>query len=130
MVIMTGGNAGPDLSYSAPVQLDRVLADFPTLQVCVSHGNWPWVHEILHVAFRRPNLYISVDMYLPNMPGSSDYLAAANGFLAERFIYGSNYPYNPVKGYAEWFRSLPLSADSMKKALYTNAARFLQLEER
>ena len=57
-------------------------ADFPDLRIVVSHGNWPWVSEILHVAFRRPNVYLSPDMYLYNMPGMDDYLRAANGFLA------------------------------------------------
>ena len=64
VVIMTGGNAGPDLSYSSPIPLDRVAGDFPTLKIVVSHGNWPWVSEILHVAFRRSNIYLSPDMYL------------------------------------------------------------------
>ncbi|MCP6151314.1 amidohydrolase family protein, partial [Klebsiella pneumoniae] len=30
LIMMTGGNAGPDVSYTAPATLDRVLADFPT----------------------------------------------------------------------------------------------------
>lgn len=55
VILITGGNAGPDISYSSPEHLDRVLGNFPDLRVVSSHGNWPWVHQILHVAFRRPN---------------------------------------------------------------------------
>jgi len=124
-VIMTGGNAGPDLSYSNPIQLDRVAADFPGLRIVVSHGNWPWVSEILHVAFRRANVYLSPDMYLYNMPGMDDYLKAANGFLADRFIYASAYPLTPLEAYAAWFRKLPLSPENMQKCVYGNAARLL-----
>ncbi len=127
VIIMTGGNAGPDLNYTHPALLDRVLADFPTLKVVCSHGNWPWVTEILHVAFRRSNLYVSPDMYLPNMPGSDDYVKAADGFLADRFLYASSFPFCPIKDYAEWFAKLPIRPESMEKVVYRNAVNLLGL---
>ena len=128
VVIMTGGNAGPDLSYSSPIPLDRVAGDFPTLKIVVSHGNWPWVHEILHVAFRRPNVYLSPDMYLYNLPGMDDWIKAANSWLADRFIYASAYPLTPLLDYAEWFLKLPLNAKAMEKCVYKNAAGLLGVE--
>lgn len=127
VTVMAGGSAGPDLSYTNPVHIDRVAADFPDLKIAISHGGWPWVQEILHVAFRRPNVYISPDQYLCNMPGMSDYLTAVNGYLADRFLYASSYPFISVKGYAEWFRKLPIKPDLFKQIMYGNAARFLGL---
>lgn len=124
-VIMTGGNAGPDISYSNPIQLDRVAADFPNLRIVVSHGNWPWVSEIIHIAFRRANVYVSPDMYLYHMPGMEDYLKAANGFLADRFIFATAYPLVPLKEYAQWFVKLPLKPENMEKCVYRNAANLL-----
>jgi predicted TIM-barrel fold metal-dependent hydrolase len=125
VVLLTGGNAGPDLSYSNPVQVDRVAADFPNLRIVVAHGNWPWVSEIIHVAFRRANVYVSPDMYLHGMPGMDDYLRAANGFLADRFIFASAYPLVPLRAYAEWFVTLPLKPEVMQKCAYDNAASLL-----
>lgn len=125
VILLAGGNAGPDLEYTVPVALDRVLSDFPKLKVAVAHGGWPWVHQVLHIAFRRPNLYVSPDMYLVNMPGMDDYLKAANGFLAERFIYGTSFPLCPVKGYLDWFRTLPLKPETMERVLHRNALEFL-----
>ena len=127
-VIMTGGNAGPDLSYSSPITIDRVAGDFPNLQIVISHGNWPWVTEILHVAFRRPNVYLSPDMYLYEMPGMADYIKAANGFLSERFIYASAYPLVPLLDYAEWFKKLPLKPEAMERIGYGNAAELLGIK--
>lgn len=127
VIMMTGGNAGPDLNYTHPALLDRVLADFPTLKIVCSHGNWPWVTEILHVAFRRSNLYVSPDMYLPNMPGSDDYVKAADGFLQDRFIYASSFPFCGIKEYAEWFLRLPIKPESMEKVAYKNAMTLLGL---
>ena len=127
VTIMAGGSAGPDLSYTNPVHIDRVAADFPELKIAVTHGAWPWVQEILHVAYRRQNVYVSPDQYLCNMPGMNDYLIAANGYLADRFLYASSYPFISVKGYAEWFRTLPIRPELLDRILYRNAARFLGL---
>lgn len=127
LIIMTGGNAGPDLSYTSPDRLDRVLGDFPDLRVASAHGNWPWAHQILHVAFRRPNLYLSPDYFLSNMPGSEDFLKAADSWLADRFLYASAFPFAPIKEYLDWFRSLPIRPENMDRILYQNAVEFLGL---
>ena len=83
--------------------------------------------RILHVAFRRPNLYVSPDMYLPSMPGMDDNVKAADGFLADRFLYASSFPFCGIKEYAAWFLRLPIRPASMEKVLYQNAARLLGL---
>lgn len=127
VIIMSGGNAGPDMSYSFPVHADRVAADFPQLRIVISHGGWPWVPQTLHMAFRRENVYISPDMYLYQMPGMDEYLKAAGGFLSERFLYASCYPLTPIKDYAEWFRKLPFSPEVMERLVHRNAAELLGL---
>lgn len=127
LVIMCGGGAGPTIDYTAPHRIDRVLADFPDLTVVASHGGWPWVQEALHVAFRRPNLYICPDMYLHGLPGMNDYILAANSFLSERFLFGTAYPFCPLDQYTEWFRTLPIKAEAMDKILHRNAQRLLAL---
>jgi predicted TIM-barrel fold metal-dependent hydrolase len=128
VIIMAGGSAGPDLSYTEPVHLDRVAADFSELKIVVSHGGWPWVHQVLHIAFRRPNIYLSPDQYLANMAGMDDYVRAANGFLSDRFLYASSYPFTPVDGYAAWFKTLPIQPEAMEKILYRNAAKLLRID--
>jgi uncharacterized protein len=127
VLIMAGGNAGPDLSYTVPVHLDRVAADFPDLKIVVTHGGWPWVHEMLHIAYRRPNVFLSPDQYLANMPGMREWIDAANGFLADRFLYASSYPFTPVEGYADWFRAQPFRPEVLEKVIYRNAAGLLGL---
>ena len=125
IILLAGGNAGPDLESTVPVALDRMLADFPRLKVAVAHGGWPWVHPVLHIAFRRPNLYLSPDMYLVNMPGMDDYVKAADGFLCERFIYGSSFPLCPAKATLDWFNTLPIGSANKQRILNDNARAFL-----
>lgn len=128
VLVMTGGNAGPDITYSNPEHIDRVAADFPNLQIVATHGNWPHVQEIIHVAFRRPNLWISPDMYLnEGLPGLQEYLAAARGFLQDRFLFGTAYPMAPMVEYTRWFTGLPIPAPAMDKILQGNATRLLGL---
>jgi len=85
------------------------------------------VLTILHVAFRRPNVFLSPDMYLFDLPGSDDYVKAADTYLADQFIYASAYPFTPLRDYAERFLKLPIRPESMQKVLYDNAARILKL---
>lgn len=125
VTVMAGGSAGPDLSYTNPVHIDRVAGDFPDLRIALTHGAWPWVQEILHVAYRRTNVYISPDQYLCNMPGMNDYIIAANGFLADRFLYASSYPFISAKDYSDWFHTLPIKPELLDGIMYRNAVRFL-----
>jgi len=128
VVIMAGGGAGPDLSYNDPMAIDRMLADFPSLKVVCSHGGWPFVQEILGVAFRRENLYLCPDMYLRGLPGTAEYLAAANGFLSERILFGTAYPFCPLRPYVDWFLEQKLSETSLKRVLSENAKLLLSLQ--
>lgn len=125
VIVMAGGGAGPDLSFTDPVALDRVLADFPRLRLVCSHGGWPWVQEILGVAFRRSNLWLCPDMYLGSLPGTAEYLRAADGFLSERFLFGTAYPFCPLKPYVDWFLSQGLSSSSLDRVLSRNARDLL-----
>jgi hypothetical protein len=127
VIMMVGGTAGPDLSYSDPIRTDRVLADFPQLKVVVAHGGWPWVNEILHIAFRRTNLYLSPDMYFSRMPGWEEYVKAADSFLADRMLYASSFPFCPVKDYKSWFERLPIKPENLAKVMGGNACRLLGL---
>lgn len=125
VIMMVGGTAGPDLSYSDPVKTDRVLTDFPRLSVVVVHGGWPWVTEVLHIAFRRPNMYLSPDMYFSRMPGWEEYVKAADSFLADRMLYASSFPFCPVRDYKQWFETLPIRRENMEKVMGGNARRLL-----
>ena len=46
----------------AGAYVDRLAARHPKLQIVSAHGSWPWVNEILGVAYRRTNVWVSPDM--------------------------------------------------------------------
>lgn len=127
VMITVSGNAGPDISHGNPVPVDRVAASYPDLQIVMAHGGWPWVPQSLGVAFRRPNVWILPDIYAVNMPGARDYVDAANGFLQDRILFGSSYPFLPLEGALSGYRALPFRQKVLEKVLGGNAARLLRL---
>lgn len=124
--LLAGGNAGPDMSYSEPIHVEHVAIDMPKLKIVILHGGWPWVPQVLHIAFRRPNLYISADMYI-TLPGGSQYIEAINSYLSDRYVYGTSYPFGPVVGYFERFMKLGIKEEYLDNVLYQNAAKLLAL---
>ena len=124
VLLMAGGNAGPDLSYSNPVALDRLAARHPKLQIVSAHGSWPWVNEILGVAYRRKNVWVSPDMYI-FLPGGQMYVEAANTYLQDRFLFGTAYPALPFQATVARFLELPLRDAVRSKLLHENARRLL-----
>lgn len=125
--LLAGGNAGPDVSYTDPVHVEHVAVDMPELKLVIVHGAWPWVTQVLHVTFRRPNIYLSADMYI-TLPGGSQYIEAVNTYLSDRFLYSASYPFGPIVGYFERFMRLGIKDEYLDKILYQNAAKLLKLE--
>lgn len=124
VLLMAGGNAGPDLSYSNPVALDRLAARHPKLQIVSAHGSWPWVNEILGVAYRRKNVWVSPDMYI-FLPGGQMYVEAANTYLQDRFLFGTAYPALPFEATVARFLQLPFRDAVRSRLLHENARRLL-----
>ena len=79
------------------------------------------------MAFRYENVYLVPDMYL-FQPGTETYVAAANSFLADQFLFGSYYPFRPIGQTIEDFLRVGFRDDIVDKLLYGNAARLFGLK--
>lgn len=126
--LMVGGNAGPDISYSMPIAVDHVAAGFPELKLIVAHGGWPWCQQMIHIAMRRTNVYLSPDMYMVHTPGWQDYVTAANYTIPDRFLFGTAYPFVPFKEGVQYFKALGIREENLDRLLYQNAAELLDLK--
>ena len=122
---ITGGDANPDISYASPVALDRMARDFPRLNVVAVHGGWPWVTEMLGVAWRRPNVWVMPDLYWVNMPGEADYTTAANGYLRDRMLFATSYPAVNIEQYVAALRASSLSSGAWTAISQVNPRRLL-----
>ena len=118
------GPTTPDLRFNDPLSIDNVAKQFPKLPIVCCHGFYPNIDGMLAVAFRNENVIVSPDMYVFS-PGGDRYVEAANGFMAEQFVFGSSFPFRPMRQGVEDFRALPLREDVREKAFYSTAKRVL-----
>lgn len=125
-VFLMSGPTTPDLRYNDPAPLARVAQAFPRLPLVVYHGYWPHVQQAIGVAFRYENVFLVPDMYL-FQPGTQFYVEAANSFLREQLLFGSSYPFRPIRQSIEDFLALGFREDVVSQLLYDNAARLLKV---
>ncbi|MEV7232166.1 amidohydrolase family protein [Polymorphospora sp. NPDC051019] len=130
VLLMGGGETGPDLTFSDPARFERVAIDFPDLPLVNVHGGWPLTQAALGVAFRRPNVWMLPDVYFPGLPGEPDYVLAMRTFLADRFLFATGYPFCPVDATVRRYLSFDLPGDVLANVLYGNAARLFGLDPR
>lgn len=124
---MGGGGAGPDISFSNPLYIDRIALNFPDLQIVVPHGGYPHVQEIGFVLYRRANVWLLPDMYFPGAPGEADYLLLAKSWGQDRFLFGTSYPSTTHDVHIRRYLELPLSDAVKEKVMGLNAARLFKL---
>lgn len=120
------GPTTPDLAYNDPLAVDHVAKTFPKLPIVCCHGFYPYVDAMVAVAFRNENIFVSPDMYTFS-PGGGLYVEAANGFMRDQFLFGSSYPFRPMKQGVEDFRALGLSREAYEAATFRTASRLLGL---
>ena len=125
VMLMVGSNCGPTIEYSKPAHAEAVAAAFPKLRIILSHGGWPWVTEMIHVAYRYKNVYLLPDLYLFNAPGCGDYLAAANYILKDQMLFGSAYPYVSLQEARDYFTEGRIRPEAMGAFFADNARRVL-----
>ncbi|MFC0216993.1 hypothetical protein FHS82_002827 [Pseudochelatococcus lubricantis] len=125
-VFLMSGPTTPDPRYNDPSPLARVAQAFPSLPIVVYHGYWPNVQQAIGVAFRYDNVHLVPDMYL-FQPGTQAYVEAANSFLADQFLFGSSYPFRPIRQTVDDFLALGFREGVVEKLLYGNAARLLKV---
>jgi predicted TIM-barrel fold metal-dependent hydrolase len=114
------GPTTPDLTFNDPFAVDILAKTFPKLKIVCCHGFYPRVADIVTVAFRNENVFVSPDMYTFS-PGGGLYVEAANGFMKNQFLFGSSYPFRPMKQGVEDFQALGLSEDAYEAATFKNA---------
>ena len=105
---------------------------FPELRVCASPPGWPWVNELLAVAWRHPGLWIGVVSVRPKLlavpdSGYGPLLQYGNTVLKNRILFGSGYPMMPVERAVAEIRALPIDDAIQQRWLHDNAAEFLRL---
>lgn len=128
----TNFSTATSMDYGRPQYLDDVMMHFPELNVCASPPGWPWVPELLAVAWRHANVRIGLVAVRPKYlavpnSGYEMLLQYGNTMLQDQMIFGSAYPMQPIDRSLKEIKALPIKEEVRRKWLHDNAARFLGL---
>ena len=120
------------MDYGKPSYLDDVMVHFPELRVCASPPGFPWVPELIAVAWRHANVNIGLvairHKYLAvENSGYEMLLQYGNSVLQDQIIYGSAFPMMPIDRSLAEVAALPLKEGVHQKWMHDNAARLLGL---
>jgi predicted TIM-barrel fold metal-dependent hydrolase len=123
--------ANRTIDYGRPLYLDEVACDFPGLAIVANHGGWPWVNEMIAVAWKHPNVYIEIGAVSPKyigMPGTGwePLMVYGNSLLQDRVLFATD-SMLPHRKCVEEIKSLPLKDSVKEKWLGVNASRILRL---
>ncbi len=125
-VFIMSGPTTPDFEHTNPAPIGRIARQFPNLNIVVYHGCYPYVNEIIGVAFRYENVHLVPDMYL-FQPGGSLYVEAANSFLRDQLMFATSYPFRAMRQTVDDFLNLGFKDEVLDGLLYRNAERVLKL---
>jgi len=120
------------IDYGRPLYLDEVACDFPELIIVANHGGWPWVTEMVAVAWKHPNVYIEIGAVAPKYIGTpgtgwDPLMVYGNSLLQDRVLFATDNML-PHKRCVEELKSLPLKQAVKEKWLGLNAAELMGVQ--
>jgi hypothetical protein len=127
LLISFGGFHGPTDEFCKPVHAGKVADAFPRLKIALCHACWPWVEPAVRLAFSRPNVYLSPDIYALHSAGAQSYIEAANYMLRDKILYGSAYPCVDIETSVAMYLE-KLRPEVAENIMYKNAERFFGLQ--
>ncbi len=122
------------IDFGRPLYLCEVACDFPNLKLVANHGGWPWVTEMVAVAWKHPNVYIEIGAVSPKYIGTAGsgweplMLYGNRSLLEDRVLFATD-SMLPFARVIEELRELPLKPATKDKWLGLNAARLLGLDQ-
>jgi predicted TIM-barrel fold metal-dependent hydrolase len=127
-VVMQSGHSAEHMpsEMGRPIHLDDVALYFPELRIVASHTGWPWVQELIALAWKHPNLYIGAGAHAPKY-----WDAALVQFLNSRgqgkVLWGTDFPVVTHAESLKQVEALQLKPQALNKLLHETAQRVFQL---
>jgi len=120
------------MEYGHPLHLDRVAVRFPELKIVAGHAGWPWVMEMVAVAWRHPNVYIEISGIRQKYMGMEHtgwepLIHYGNSVLQDKVLFATAWPLLPLEQAVQDVKNLPIKEEVKAKWLGENARRLLQL---
>jgi predicted TIM-barrel fold metal-dependent hydrolase len=122
--------------YSQPLLLEETVQTFPGVNFILAHFGWPWVNEAQMLAIKYPNVYLDTAILYSGTPGNAMQrvigqqvgLEVVERSLANKILFGSNYPRVDIRRSVSGLKSLDLTPRTQHAILAGNARKILKLE--
>jgi len=111
----------PLRSVGRPITLDTIACDFPELKIIGIHTGWPWVEEMISVAWKHPNVYIGSDAYAPKF-WKPEFVRFIDSWGQDKVLFGTDFPIIDFERATREINELGLKEDSKQKLLWKNTA--------
>ena len=127
-VVVQSGHSAEHMpsAMGQPIHLDDVALYFPELRIVASHTGWPWVQELIALAWKHTNLYIGGGAHAPKY-----WDAALVQFLNSRgrgkVLWGTDYPVVKHGDSLQQVAALKLKPESLQALLHDAAAKVFRL---
>lgn len=109
-------------AYGRPILLDDVALYFPELRIVAAHTGWPWVEELIAMAWKHPNVYIATTAHLPRYwdPALVQFI---NTRGQDKVLWGSDWPITDPRDSLAQVEKLGLKEEAQRKLLRENALK-------
>jgi len=74
-----------------PIYLDEIALYFPTLKIVAGHTGWPWCEEMIAMAWKHENIYISTSAHLPRY-WDKNLIHFLNSRGKGKVMFGTDFP--------------------------------------
>lgn len=130
VVMQVGHSAEAMPSHLArPVLIDDIALYFPKLRIVGAHTGWPWVEEMIAMAWKHQNVFIGTSMHLPRYwdPSMISFLNTRRGM--GKVLFGSDYPGLQYDEALSQVKELKLREDAEKHLLREAAMTVFNLRK-
>lgn len=117
------------MDHSHPRHLDAVACDFPGLTIIANHGGWPWVSEMVAVAWKHTGVFLEIGAVSPrymisNGSGWEPFLTYGRSLLQDQILFATDSMLDHARVIPE-IDLLPFSDTVKEKLAHGNASRIL-----
>ena len=109
----------PLASVGRPITLDTIACHFPELKLVGIHIGWPWVEEMISVAYKHPNVYIGSDAYAPAY-WDQKFIHFIDSWGSKKVIFGTDFPVIDPERARSDIEKLDIREDSKRRFLRDN----------
>lgn len=122
-VVMQVGHSAERMpsEMGRPIHIDDIALDFPELTIVGAHTGWPWVEEMIALAWKHRNVYIGTSAHNPKYWDPS-MVAFANSRGRGKVMFGTDYPVMDYADALAAIEKLPLR-DEARELVVSGAAR-------